>query len=211
MRENNKLDIGFPPFLIFFLISFTFFFCLINYCIGDLCLSISYFRLGGEENKIILKVFWYYFAHDGITHFLENMVVFFLFFFYFEKELNGTFPLIIFILTAILSGLIYIYFDPCSEKISVVGGSGGINGLIGSFLLFKTEKKIKFIPFLNHIFRNGIPSLWIKILILLWLFYNIYSLQKRTSCEGLSYSIHVYGFVIGIIASAIYRIKIKYS
>jgi membrane associated rhomboid family serine protease len=209
MRGNKRFGSDFPFFtcllLLLFLIIAYKTYLTGNMCLGDLC-----FRLGGKEGKIISRAFWYYFAHDGTDHLLGNMILFGLLFYYFEKELNGIFPLVIFLFSAIVSGILYLYLDPCSDIISVVGASGGCFGLMGSFFVYNSKGKIHFISFVENSLMIRILRIFIKVLILLMFLFQLYSLPM-TECKMLAYSIHISGFIVGVILMVIYRVMKKYA
>jgi len=210
LNENIKLGIRSPSLTFCLVILFALILYLTYYCQDDFCLDFSCFQLGGVEGKKISRIFWYYFAHDGIDHFLENMVVFSLLFYYLEKELNGIISLIVLLFSAIVSGILFLYLDICSDKIPVVGASGGNFGLMGSFLVCGSKGEIHFIPFIKNPRIIMILRIFIKILILLLFLYGIISLLKRTDCRGLAHSVHISGFIVGVILTILYRVMIKY-
>jgi membrane associated rhomboid family serine protease len=153
----------------------------------------------------VKRILWYYFAHDGLTHFLINMVIFFLFFSFFEKKINSLLPIIIFFLAAIFSGLSYLLIDNCSMEMSCVGSSGGIFGLMGGLLVYNFPKKIHFVPWFQYIFKSGILTIIVKILIIIIFLSELYLFIFQNICVGFAHSVHISGFLVGIIIVLIYK------
>ncbi|MCX7566490.1 rhomboid family intramembrane serine protease [Sulfitobacter sp. F26169L] len=137
------------------------------------------------------------FLHGGWLHLAGNMLFLWIFGDNIEDEM-GHLPYLGFYLTAgVLSGLAQVAMDPASF-IPMVGASGAIAGVMGSYLLLFPKAKIDILLFLIIIFRIFPIPAW--IMLILWFATQfVGGLGTMQATGGVAYWAHAGGFIAGIV------------
>jgi membrane associated rhomboid family serine protease len=163
--------------------------------------------LGVEDDLYFPRVLIYFFGHFGIKHLILNSLFFGILGHYLENKFSSNLLVITFLTSSIVAGicfLIWQYVKPFGlvEIQTTSGASGGIFGLAGAIFITKSGKSIK--P-LSRISWFKIPSILIKLIILLFWIPQFYYLFINDGYSLYAYSTHVFGFITGIISIFVYR------
>lgn len=148
------------------------------------------------------------FLHAGFIHIISNMLFLFVFGNNVEASL-GFFVYPIFYLTAgAVAGLTQYFFTPSDlfttvASIPILGASGAVAGVLGSYFALFPHHKIKTLVFI-FIFITiiDIPA---YILLFYWFvtqfFSGLAALSLSTNTGGIAFFAHVGGFLFGFFAS----------
>lgn len=144
------------------------------------------------------------FVHGGFIHIISNMWFFWIFGDNVEDQLGFLFFPIFYLISGILGGILQYIFIPDSQ-IPMIGASGAIAGVLGSYLAFFPTKSVKTLVFL------GIFITVISVPAYLMLFYwfitqiiggfAIVHNVNQADLGGVAYFAHVGGFIFGYLYS----------
>ena len=148
----------------------------------------------------ILSIIRSMFFHGGWSHLLGNMLYLYLFGDNVEDRLGWLMYLVLYFGSGFAAAWAQIAIDPTST-IVLVGASGAIAGVLGSYFLFFPGVRVKGIVPLTFI---GLWAEWPAwIVIGLWflvqLFNGVTSLGVATSGGGVAFFAHIGGFVFGLL------------
>ena len=148
-----------------------------------------------------VTIFTSMFMHGGFMHLIGNMLYMWIFADNIEDNLGPKKFIIFYLLSGIGAAMTQVLIDVHSQ-IPMVGASGAIGGILGSYLINHPNAKVLvLIPF-------GFFSQLIKIRALYVLgFWFI--LQFISSGGGVAYAAHIGGFVSGMILILFFNKKIK--
>ena len=138
----------------------------------------------------------YMFFHANIPHLLFNMLFLWIFGNNVEDGMSRIGFLMFYILVGAASALVYIGSDPTS-KISLIGASGAISGILGAYLFMYPLAKIHALFF---IFPVKMPAV---IFLLIWFFLQISGLLGPES--NVAWESHISGFILGILTFRIFK------
>jgi membrane associated rhomboid family serine protease len=149
--------------------------------------------------ETILDVIRSMFFHAGWGHLLSNMLYLYLFGDNVEDRLGRLLYLVLYFASGFAAAFAQVVIDPTSP-IVLVGASGAISGVLGSYLaLFPGVRVRGIVP----LFYIGMWSEWPAWLVIgLWfvvqLFNGVASLGAA-SAGGVAFFAHIGGFVLGMI------------
>jgi len=154
----------------------------------------------------ILSIIFSMFFHSGWGHLLGNMLYLYLFGNNVEDRLGWILFPILYFGSGFAAAWAQIAIDPTST-IVLVGASGAIAGVLGSYLLFFPGVRVKGIVPLSHI---GFWAEWpawavIGLWFLVQLFNGVTSLGVPTS-GGVAFFAHIGGFVFGLLLTRLVMI-----
>ncbi len=138
----------------------------------------------------------YMFFHANIPHLLFNMIFLWIFGNNVEDGMSRFGFLLFYIFVGAASALVYIGSDP-SSKISLIGASGAISGILGAYLFMYPLAKIHALFF---IFPVKMPAV---IFLLIWFFMQISGLLGPES--NVAWESHISGFILGILTFRIFK------
>jgi membrane associated rhomboid family serine protease len=155
----------------------------------------------------ILNIIRSMFFHGGWGHLLGNMLYLYLFGDNVEDRLGWLVYLVLYFGSGFAATWAQIGIDP-SSTIVLVGASGAIAGVLGSYFIFFPRVRVK------GIVPLGIFGLWTEwpawIVIGLWflvqLFNGVTSLGVTTSNGGVAFFAHIGGFVFGLLLTRLVMI-----
>ena len=155
----------------------------------------------------ILSIIRSMFFHGGWSHLLGNMLYLYLFGDNVEDRLGWLMYLVLYFGSGFAAAWAQIAIDPTST-IVLVGASGAIAGVLGSYFLFFPGVRVKGIVPLTFIgFWADWPA-WVVIGLwfLVQLFNGVTSLGVATSNGGVAFFAHIGGFLFGLILSRLVMI-----
>jgi membrane associated rhomboid family serine protease len=139
------------------------------------------------------------FLHGGLIHLIGNMLFLLIFADNIEGTIGNWWFLGFYILGGISAYLFHFLLNPFSE-IPLVGASGAISAVMGSYLIMFPKSRIKLFFFFMT-FR--IPA---YIFLLVWIFHQwLESSNYDVERGGIAYYAHIGGFLYGIIAGFVFR------
>ncbi|MCL4295642.1 MAG: rhomboid family intramembrane serine protease [Anaerolineae bacterium] len=149
--------------------------------------------------ETILDVVRSMFFHAGWGHLLSNLLYLYLFGDNVEDRLGRLLYLVLYFASGFAAAFAQIAIDPTSQ-IVLVGASGAISGVLGSYLVFFPGVRVQGIV---PLFFIGMWSDWPAWLVIgLWfvvqLFNGVASLGAA-SAGGVAFFAHIGGFVLGMI------------
>ena len=155
----------------------------------------------------ILSIIRSMFFHGGWSHLLGNMLYLYLFGDNVEDRLGWMMYAVLYFGSGFAAAWAQIAIDPTST-IVLVGASGAIAGVLGSYFLFFPGVRVKGIVPLTFI---GLWAEWPAwIVIGLWflvqLFNGVTSLGVATSGGGVAFFAHIGGFLFGLILTRLVMI-----
>lgn len=158
--------------------------------------------------ETILDVSRSMFFHAGWSHLLGNMLYLYLFGDNIEDRLGQVLYLVLYFASGFAAAFAQVAIDPTSP-IVLVGASGAIAGVLGSYLVFFPGVRVRGIVPLFYI---GMWSEWPAWLVIgLWfglqLFSGVASLGVETA-GGVAFFAHIGGFVLGMLLTWVFMLFI---
>jgi len=143
--------------------------------------------------------FTHMFLHGGFMHLAGNMLFLWIFGDNMEDEM-GHIPFAIFYILSGLAAAYIQYWPAPSSAIPMVGASGAIAGVMGSYLLMYPKARVDIFLFFIIIIRViPVPSF---IVLGIWMALQVfYGLGSDINGAGTAYWAHVGGFIAGLIMS----------
>jgi len=149
-------------------------------------------RLLLEEGDGMDRLISSMFLHGDLFHLAGNMYFLRTFGDDVEDRLGRLFFFLFYLACGIGAGLIYAASAPTSE-IPAIGASGAISGLLGAYLIFCPDAKIKTVPtLLTRFQRAEIPAFFF---LPLWLLLQF--LYAMSGSSGVAWWAHIGGFFVG--------------
>ncbi|MEM1514272.1 MAG: rhomboid family intramembrane serine protease [Candidatus Thermoplasmatota archaeon] len=166
--------------------------------IEEFAFSPSYLR----NSPKIYTIFTSLFIHGDFYHLISNMIGLFFIGFPFENEIGQKKFFLVYILSGIFSSIAFSIFS--SSNHYLIGASGAIFGLLGSFAaLYPTKKVVVPLPFMFV----GMPVLLFAIIYAS--IETIYTFARIT--DGIAHSAHIGGFVVGVLSAPFLRRKFVFE
>ncbi len=158
--------------------------------------------------ETILDISRSMFFHAGWSHLLGNMLYLYLFGDNIEDRLGQVLYLVLYFASGFAAAFAQVAIDPTSP-IVLVGASGAIAGVLGSYLVFFPGVRVRGIVPLFYI---GMWSEWPAWLVIgLWfglqLFSGVASLGVETA-GGVAFFAHIGGFVLGMLLTWVFMLFI---
>lgn len=143
------------------------------------------------------------FMHGGIGHILGNMLFLWIFGNNVEDAL-GTVRFILFYLACgAAAALAQAWINPTST-IPMVGASGAISGVLGSYLLLYPLKRVHvIIPAIVIFYRMIVPAYF--LLLIYFAMQVAFAFLSDTSGGGVAFWAHIGGFVAGVILTPLLK------
>ena len=148
------------------------------------------------------------FLHGGFLHIISNMLFLWVFGKNVEAKIGFLFFPFLYLLSGALGGLAQYLVNP-TLNVPMLGASGAIAGILGSYFVFFPDHKIKTLVFI-FIFVTilEIPA-W--ILLFYWFITQVlavsFTISSTVSQGGIAYIAHVIGFITGWIITATFYVK----
>ena len=140
------------------------------------------------------------FLHAGWTHLIGNMLYLWIFGDNVEDKMGHIRFLIFYLLCGVAGGVSQVWANPTSN-LPVIGASGAIAGVLGSYLLlFPRAKVVTLVPLFVFVTFIEVPAI---IFLGLWFFLQFLNgylrLDPSGNGGGVAWWAHVGGFVTGIV------------
>lgn len=138
------------------------------------------------------------FMHGGWAHLLGNMLYLWIFGDNVEDRLGKVLYVAFYLVCGVAAGVAQILVDP-NSNIPMVGASGAIAGVLGSYLLLYPGVRVRGLVFLG-VFSSvaDIPAIWVLgFWFVVQLFSGVASLGVETG-GGVAFFAHAGGFVVGM-------------
>ncbi len=142
------------------------------------------------------------FLHGGGWHLIGNMVFLWIFADNIEATIGSSRFLVFYLLGGVAALAGHMFFNLYSN-IPLVGASGAIAAVMGTYLVMYPQSQIKVLFF---IFPFRLPAfLFLGIWIAMQMFDGTASLQAEGDGSGIAYWAHIGGFAFGVLAGIYYR------
>lgn len=143
------------------------------------------------------------FLHGGFFHILINMLFLWVFGDNVEERTRGWY-LPLYFIGGIFGNLIQYAINPQS-LVPIVGASGAVSAILGTYLIFFPRHTIKtLVPIIFFLIVVHVPA-W--LILLYWFFVQFFngiaSVAPTTAADagGVAYVAHVAGFAVGLVAA----------
>lgn len=147
------------------------------------------------------------FLHGGFLHIISNM----LFLWVFGDNIEDHLGFIVFPIFYILSGIVgafaqYIFIP--DSTIPMLGASGAIAGVLGSYFALFPNNKIKtLVPIFGFVTIMNLPA---SLMLIYWFVTQLFAGASSfalggADLGGVAYFAHIGGFVTGLIAGKLYQ------
>ena len=164
------------------------------------------------ENFHLLNVFTSMFLHGGWLHILGNMWFLWIFGDNIEDILGHGQYLVFYLVCGVAAAMTQVYFN-AGSRVPMVGASGAIAGVMGSYLVKFPRARVEVLAFLFiFITRFDLPA-W--LILIYWFatqfFSGVGSLGHTMVNEGgTAFFAHVGGFAAGVVLILIMRTRERY-
>lgn len=155
-------------------------------------LLFSPYEIKNPKTYTFFKIFLSMFIHGSIFHLIFNMIFLYAFGRAVEEKIGHIKLSLLYFIGGIFSLLFYVLFN-IDSKIPVIGASGAISAVMGSYFVYFFRKKINTISILPP-FKFQVSS-WIFFIV--WLVSQLINLNSPT----VAVLAHLGGFFFGFIAS----------
>lgn len=147
------------------------------------------------------------FFHGGIEHIAGNMLYLWLFGDNVEDRLGKLLYLALYFLSGFAAVVAQVMVDP-NSTVPMVGASGAIAGVLGSYLLLFPGVKVRGIVPLGRVSQMAEMPAWIVLgfWFVLQLFNGIASLGVETTGGGVAFFAHIGGFVLGMAITVLFML-----
>ena len=148
------------------------------------------------------------FLHDGWMHFLGNMLYLWIFGDNVEDSLGHAGFALFYLLCGSVAAIAQTMVHPLST-IPMIGASGAIAGVMGAyFVLFPHSRILAAVFLLLFLDIVEIPAIFfLGFWFLMQLFSGVGSLGATTATGGTAFWAHIGGFVVGVLAGLIARMR----
>jgi membrane associated rhomboid family serine protease len=162
-------------------------------------------RLTSLEPMAFVTLFTSMFLHGGPAHLLGNMLYLWIFGDNIEGALGSLRFIVFYLLCGIGAALGQTVVNP-SSTIPMIGASGAISGILGSYLVLYPRAEVETLLFLGYFIRLvRLPTL---VVLGSWIFTQLFSgvlsLGMRAT-GGVAWFAHVGGFAAGVLLIGILR------
>lgn len=143
------------------------------------------------------------FLHAGFFHIIINMLFLWVFGDNIEDKFGSFTLLAIFLFGGILGNVMQYLLNPDS-LVPIVGASGGVAAVLGTYLIFFPRHTIKaLVPIFFLLIVVNVPA-W--LMLIYWFFTQFFSglsslAETAVDAGGVAYVAHVAGFAVGLIAA----------
>ena len=119
----------------------------------------------------------------------------------------GSVKFFVFYLLCAIGGSLLQYFSNPTSDIPIVGASGAIAGVLGSYLILYPKANIKVFMWVIIIIRTVNVPAWIVLGI--WILGQFFSVSAGSSSDGVgvAYYAHIGGFITGMALTPLMRKK----
>jgi membrane associated rhomboid family serine protease len=170
----------------------------------DIFLRLSVVPINVKENpfalETILDISRSMFFHGGWLHLLGNMLYLWLFGDNVEDRMGALLYLALYIISGFVAAITQILVDP-NSAIPLVGASGAIGGILGSYLLLFPGVRVRGVVFLGRIGTTAEWPAWtvLGLWFALQLAYAVISVGFGAGASGgVAFFAHVGGFLAGL-------------
>jgi membrane associated rhomboid family serine protease len=148
------------------------------------------------DKNVYLAVLVSIFLHGSVAHLVGNMLFLWVFGNNIEDR-RGRLGFATFYLAAgLIATAVQYGVDPRST-VPIVGASGAIAGVMGAYLVWFPNARIKTLVILGPVLFRKIKAKW---LLVVW-----FAMQFRFSDHAVAYAAHIGGFVFGVLAGLLWR------
>ena len=162
-------------------------------------------RLTNLDPVAFLTVFTSMFLHGGPAHLIGNMLYLWIFGDNIESAMGSFRFAIFYLLCGLGAALGQVLVNPLSS-VPMVGASGAISGILGSYLLLYPTAEVEALVFLGYFVRLvRLPTLVVVgSWIVLQLLSGVMSLGMQAT-GGVAWFAHIGGFAAGIVLIGVFR------
>ena len=154
-----------------------------------------------------LDIFRSMFFHGSLLHIGGNMLYLYIFGDNIEDRFGRFWYLFLYIVSGFSAALAQVAVDP-NSPIPLIGASGAIAGVLGSYVLLYPGAKVRGILFLGIFARLTVLPAWIVLgfWFALQVFSGVMGLGMEANGEGgVAFFAHIGGFVAGVVLTVFLR------
>ncbi len=168
------------------------------------------FYLQGLQQTLIpvwMTLFTSMFLHANIAHLMGNMLFLWIFGDNIENRLGHQRYLLFYLVCGVLAALSHVFSVVLTAQNSLVpclGASGAISGVLGAYMLFFPQKKVKIFAFF---FVFSVPA---YIALGTWIGFQLicgFGFLGGEDSGGIAYAAHIGGFLAGLILVKLFEKK----
>ncbi len=150
-----------------------------------------------------VTIFSSMFLHGGILHLLGNLLFLWIYGNNVEDAMGYINFFFFYLICGIFAALIQAFSFPTSQ-IPMIGASGAIAGVLGSYFLLYPKAKVSTLVFLGFFITViRIPA---GILIAIWFFMQIFSAYSTDiNSPGIAWYAHIGGFICGLLLTCFFK------
>jgi membrane associated rhomboid family serine protease len=158
----------------------------------------------------ILDLFRSMFLHGGYDHILGNMLYLYLFGDNIEDRFGWLIYLVVYFVSGILASVAQVLIDP-SSPIPMVGASGAIAGVLGSYLILYPGVRVRgIIPLGSFSRMSELPAF--AVLGMWFVFQVIDGFGSLSAASqyggGVAFFAHIGGFIAGLVMTVIFMVMV---
>ncbi|MEO0102839.1 MAG: rhomboid family intramembrane serine protease [candidate division WOR-3 bacterium] len=208
-----KVRVRFPIFMLLLLISniivFIYEMSLSQSGLNRLISNYGAIPLFITRGENLYTLFSAMFLHGGFDHIIGNMLYLWIFADNVEDALGHFWFIIMYFLAGLAGSFLHILMARDSA-VPMIGASGAISGVLGSYLIFfPTARILALVPFGFFLRIVYLPAyLFLGFWILLQFIYGFASLPGVKG-GGIAFFAHIGGFLIGVLWGLLFRQRVK--
>ncbi len=155
---------------------------------------------GTQDWHVLERLITSQFIHAGWLHILGNMLFLWVFGDNVEDALGHLRYLLFYLVCGVIAALVQVLFDRSATG-AVVGASGAIAGVLGSYLVLYPGATVSvIIPIVIIPFFARVQAFWVM---LIWFVSQVISLAPTANATGgsggVAYAAHIGGFIAGLL------------
>jgi len=150
------------------------------------------------------------FLHGDLMHLIGNMLFLLVFGRKVENQLERKNYIAFYLACGLTASMTHTMIDPTS-RIPVIGASGAISGVLGSFLIYNPKARITLLPdpillyFMARYFHRIVIRIPAWVFLPIWFLIQL-SMGMEPQRSGVAFWAHVGGFLAGaVMAIAVYK------
>lgn len=155
------------------------------------------------QGKRLFSLLAHLFIHGGLLHLAGNMLFLWIFGDNVEDKLGHIKFILLFLFYGIIASLGHVVLNS-SSSIPLVGSSGAIAGIMGSYFFFWPRAKLKILVYGKRRTRI-IPAFYFFIF---WIILQIFLSIRSPLFGTVSWQAHIIGFLVGVFTAWILQSKI---
>ena len=151
------------------------------------------------DKNVYAAVLFSMFLHGGFLHIAGNMLFLWIFGNNIEDHLGHVKFLAFYVLSGVIATIAHVFVEP-SSTIPVVGASGAVAGVMGAYLVWFPNVRIRTLFLFFFILLRDVTAKW---LLVIWFFMQF--LEAVNPATSVAWMAHVGGFAFGVAVGLLVR------